>query len=233
MSESIPSLNILYQDEWMVAIDKPAGWLVHPASEPQDGDLVAMKVLRDQIGKRVFTIHRIDRPTTGVLLMGIDPDVSKKLHQALADHQMLKTYWAVIHGKPTHSEWECHEPIQKEPGKPIREAHTSFKLVETLKHPALSENNSLNEDQLSLVAATPHTGRFHQIRRHLLHLELPIIGDYRYGGIERCDTIGSTLDIGSRMLLMAKTLKLRHPVTGENITIEAPAPIEFSKCHFV
>ena len=85
MSESsTPSLNILYQDEWMVAIDKPAGWLVHPTSDPKDDDFVAMKVLRDQIGERVYTIHRIDRPTTGVLLMGIDREVSQSLHQALA-----------------------------------------------------------------------------------------------------------------------------------------------------
>ena len=233
MSESAQPLNILYQDEWMVAIDKPAGWLVHPATDPQEGDLVAMKILRDQIGKRVFTIHRIDRPTTGVLLMGIDPDVSKQLHQALADHKMQKTYWAVIHGNPEHSEWECHEPIQKEPGKPIREAHTSFKLVKTLKHPALIKNVNLDEEQLSLIAATPHTGRFHQIRRHLLHAGFPIVGDYRYGGIERCDTIGTTLNISSRMLLMAKSLKLQHPVTREDIIIEAPAPREFNQCQLV
>ncbi len=232
MSEiGTPSLSILYQDEWMVAIDKPAGWLVHPASEPQEDDLVAMKALRDQIGERVFTIHRIDRPTTGVLLMGIDPEISKSLHQALADHEMQKTYWAVIHGRPEHSEWECHAPIQKEEGKPIREAHTSFSLLETIKHPALTEANGFSENQLSLIEATPHTGRFHQIRRHLLEAKLPIVGDYRYGGIERCDALGSTLDIDSRMLLMAKRLSLKHPVSKEKITIEAPTPLEFDKCH--
>lgn len=232
MSESdTPSLNILYQDEWMVAIDKPAGWLVHPASEPQDDDLVAMKVLRDQIDKRVFTIHRIDRPTTGVLLMGTDREISQVLHKALADHQMQKTYWAVIHGRPTHSEWDCHEPIQKEPEKPIREAHTSFRLLDTIKHPALTDNHAFSESQLSLIEAVPHTGRFHQIRRHLLHAGFPIIGDYRYGGIERCDALGSSLEIGSRMLLMAKRLSFQHPVTQKQITIEAPTHPLFNRCY--
>ena len=229
LESAIPSLNILYQDQWMVAIDKPAGWLVHPASDPQDGDLVAMKVLRDQIGKRVYTIHRIDRPTTGVLLMGIDREVSQQLHQALADHQIQKTYWAIIHGKPQDSRWKCHEPIQKELGKPIREAHTSFKLLETIKHPALN-NNDFEINQLSLVAATPHTGRFHQIRKHLLDAGFPIIGDYRYGGIDRCDQLGEALDIGSRMLLTAKTLSFQHPVSGKQLTIESPVPEEFNKC---
>ncbi len=223
------SLDILYQDEWMVAVYKPAGWLVHPASEPQDGDLVAMKVLRDQIGKRVNTLHRIDRPTTGVLLMGTDPEVSTVLHHAFAAHEMQKTYWAVIHGKPPESTWDCTEPIQKEEGKPIRDAHTSFNLLETVRHPAL---NHLTEDRLSLIEATPHSGRFHQIRRHLLHAGFPIIGDYRYGGIERCDELGELLDIGSRMLLMAKKLKFIHPITKAPISIEAPTDPMFTKCFF-
>lgn len=155
---SPPTLKILYQDEWMVAVDKPAGWLVHPASEPQQGDLVAMKILRDQIGQRVNTIHRIDRPTTGVLLMGTNPEVSKALHHAFAAHEMTKTYWAVIHGRTPETDWECTEPIQKEPDKPIREARTSFRLLETVRHPNLSAQD---EDKLSLIEAVPHTGRFH------------------------------------------------------------------------
>lgn len=225
-----PSLNILYQDEWMVAIDKPAGWLVHPASDPQEGDLVAMKVLRDQIGERVYTIHRIDRPTTGVLLMGIDREISQALHQALADHQMQKTYWAIIHGRTPDTEWDCTQPIQKEPDKPIRDAQTSFQLLETVRHPALTNSPDIQEDKLSLIQATPHTGRFHQIRRHLLHTGFPIIGDYRYGGIERCDQLGTLLDTSSRMLLMAKKLAFKHPVTKSHVTIEAPTDPMFTKC---
>ena len=72
-------LDILYLDDWIVAIDKPAGYLVHPAEKPQEGDLVAMKILRDQIGKRVYNIHRIDRPTTGVVVFGIDRGAAREL----------------------------------------------------------------------------------------------------------------------------------------------------------
>ncbi len=226
---SPPALEILYQDEWMVAINKPAGWLVHPAAEPQPDDLVAMKILRDQIGKRVNTIHRIDRPTTGILLMGTDPEVSKTLHHAFANHQMKKTYWAAIQGSPSKPQWECSEPIQKEPHKPIRTAHTSFKLIKTISHPKLTQNPT-NNNHLSLIEAIPHTGRFHQIRRHLLHAGLPIIGDYRYGGIERCDHLGNLLDTGSRMLLMAKELHFTHPITNLQITIQAPPDPMFIKC---
>ncbi|MEZ7957473.1 MAG: pseudouridine synthase [Rubritalea sp.] len=225
---SQPSLKILYQDEWMVAVDKPAGWLVHPASEPQEDDLVAMKVLRDQIGKRVNTIHRIDRPTTGVLLMGVDPEISKALHHAFSAHKMKKTYWAVIHGRTPETEWACTEPIQKEADKPIREAHTTFRLLDTVRHPALT---NIDEDRLSLIEATPHSGRFHQIRRHLVHAGFPIVGDYRYGGIERCDQLGNLLETGSRMLLMAKRLEFIHPVTKQSILIEADTEPMFEKCY--
>jgi len=176
METDTPPLNILFQDEWLVAVDKPAGHLVHPADQPKEDDLVTMKILRDQIGRRVYNIHRIDRPTTGVLLFGIDQVVSKNLHQALERHEVKKTYWAVVNGKPDLKEWQCHEPIQKSESQPFRDAHTSFKVI--------------SQSELSLIEATPHSGRYHQIRRHLLHAGLPIVGDYRYGGIERCDQLG-------------------------------------------
>jgi tRNA pseudouridine65 synthase len=153
--------------------------------------------------------------------------VSKALHHAFAAHEMKKTYWAVIHGRTPEAEWDCTEPIQKESDKPIRDAHTSFRLLETVRHPTLS---NLDEDKLSLIAATPHSGRFHQIRRHLVHAGFPIIGDYRYGGIERCDQLGDLLGIGSRMLLMAKKLEFIHPVTKESVIIEADTDPMFEKC---
>ena len=207
-------LHIIYQDEYLVAIDKPAGHLVHPASTPQDDDLVAMKILRDQIGHRVHSIHRLDRPTSGVLLFGIEKDTARKLHKSLADHEFEKHYLAAVTGKPDQTHWHCNEPIQKEPAAPIREAHTVFQLLTSLDHP--------DAGTLSLIQATPHTGRFHQIRRHLIHHKLPIIGDYRYAGIERCDKLGSTLETGSRMLLQAHQLTITHPVTEEVMKFTAP-----------
>ena len=237
---SQPPLNILYQDDWLVAIDKPAGYLVHPTSDPQDGDLVAMKILRDQIGQRVHTIHRIDRPTSGVLLFGLEKKAAHKMHKALEHHDYEKTYWAVVRGQVPAESWECHEPIQKEEGAPIREAHTSFRLLRSRKVEALadiadiadialSDGREIN-DTLSLVEATPHSGRFHQIRRHLLHQGLPIVGDYRYAGIEVSDRLGSLLGTGTRMLLQAKSLSIDHPITGEKLTISAPVGKNFSRC---
>jgi len=205
-------LKILFQDESLVVIHKPAGHIVHPAEQPQAGDLVAMKILRDQIGVRVYNIHRIDRPTAGILLFGIDREVSKSLHQNLADGGMEKVYWAVVEGKPELPAWNCEAPIQKDADAPIRQAHTDFQVLKTVEH--------RSGKTISLIKAVPHTGRFHQIRRHLLDAGHPIIGDYRYAGISTSDTNGELLGTGTRMLLLAKSLTFKHPKTGETVHVE-------------
>ena len=176
-----------------------------------------MKILRDQIGVKVYNIHRIDRPTAGVLLFGIDREVSKTLHQNLADGAIEKVYWAVVEGKPKRPEWSCKAPIQKDASSPFREAHTDFQVLKTVEH--------RSGKTISLIKAVPHTGRFHQIRRHLLDGGHPIIGDYRYAGIAASDTNGKLLGTGTRMLLLAKSLTFRHPKTGEIVHAETTDPL--------
>lgn len=226
-------LTILYQDEWLVAIDKPAGHLVHPAEVPAEGDQVAMKILRDQLGQRVHTIHRLDRPTSGVLLFALQKKAAQKLHKALEVHDFDKSYWAVVQGKAPAERWECYEPIQKHEDAPVRDAHTTFEVLASQKVGALAnltEQLDGSGDVLTLIKATPHSGRFHQIRRHLKHEGIPIVGDYRYAGIETSDQLGSLLGTGTRMLLQAKSLTLNHPISGEEITFTAPVGAHFLKC---
>ena len=211
-------LNILYQDDTIVAVDKPAGQMVIPSDNPQPDDEVTMKILRDQIGKRVHPIHRLDRPTTGVLIFSTDRDVARELHLAFEQYRIEKKYLAIVVGHPRTDSWTCKEPIQKKEGELMRDGHTDFHLREKLKN------------GVSLVEAIPKTGRFHQIRRHLLHANHPIAGDYRYAGVERCDILGERLGTGTRMLLQAKSLSLMHPTTGEEILIEAPLDPSIERC---
>ena len=206
-------LDILYQDEWLVAVHKPAGHLVHPADDPQPDHLVAMKILRDFLGCHVFPIHRLDRPTCGVLLFGIDKLVATQLHKAFELHKTKKLYHAVVEGIPTVTQWSCSEPIQKAPGKPIRSALTEFKVL---------DSREVDQEFISLIEARPKTGRFHQIRRHLLHSGFPIVGDYRYVDIERCDVLSEKFDLNCRMLLQATSLTFTHPVTKEALTVSSP-----------
>ena len=226
-SQAESPLSILYEDEWLVAIDKPAGQLVHPADTPQEGDQVTMKILRDQIGKHVYTIHRLDRPTTGVLLFAKDQAVARPLHKALERHEFQKTYIAVCHGEAPESSWESHEPLQKSDDAPFKDAHTSFRTLHSYEHPALE---SLETSTLSLMEATPHTGRYHQIRRHLLLAGIPITGDYRHSGVEQSDLLGNLLGTGTRMLLQARKLQLTHPVTHDELTINAPVDSLIQRC---
>jgi len=206
-------LEILYQDEWLVVVNKPAGYLVHPAEDPQPDHLVMMKILRDHLGCYVYPIHRLDRPTCGVLLFGIDKQVAKKLHKAFELQQTQKVYHAVVPGIPAATQWSCSEPLQKETGKPLRSALTDFKVLDSTK---------IEQESMSLIEARPKTGRFHQIRRHLLHAGFPIVGDYRYHDIERCDILSEKFDLNQRMLLQAKTLTFTHPVTNESLTVSSP-----------
>jgi len=209
-------LTILYQDERVVAIDKPAGLLVHSTKEHSTAEWVVMKRLRDQLGRKVYPAHRLDRPTSGVLLFALDEETLAILHEAFTTREVRKTYLAVVDGVPPEA-WESHVPIEESAGEKEIAAHTTFELLQT-------------KAGVSLVKALPTTGRFHQIRRHLAGAGFPIVGDYRYGEIERNDELANLLGTGTRMLLQAKVLELKHPWTGESLRIEAPDDADFLRC---
>ena len=225
--ENTPPLRVLYEDQWLIAVDKPAGQMVHPADVPREDDQVTMKILRDQIGRHVFPIHRLDRPTTGVLLFAKDKVVARPLHLALEKHEFQKTYFAVIYGEHENIVWDCYEPLKKNENSPSKEAHTTFRVLKQYEHPALC---SLPTKVISLIEVLPHSGRYHQIRRHLLHVGTPIVGDYRYAGIGISDMLGECLGTGTRMLLQAKELKINHPVTHDELIIESPMDEFILKC---
>ncbi len=194
-----------------MAVDKPAGQLVHPADTPQADDQVTMKILRDQIGQEVEVLHRLDRPTTGVLLFGLNKLSSKKMRHAFERRLVQKTYWAVVHGVPENKKWISTTPLRKADDAPEQAAETHFRILE-----------NLSED-LTLLEASPVTGRYHQIRRHLKLAGLPIVGDFRYAGMELSHATSNRLNLNTRMLLQAKSLTFPHPISKEKITITAPA----------
>ncbi|MGJ8643936.1 MAG: pseudouridine synthase [Luteolibacter sp.] len=218
-------LQILFQDESLVAIDKPAGMIVHPGREPEETEWIAMKRLRDQLGKRVFPVHRLDRPTSGVLLFALDKQTASLTQQAFARREVVKSYLAIVTGC-TPTRWTCETPLKTNPEDDPLPAETSFERIAVTspgdipKHPELA---------LSLVKASPLTGRFHQIRRHLLEAGFPIVGDFRYAGMDSSFELGEILGIGTRMLLQAKSLKLIHPHSGEALKIESPDEAYFTK----
>lgn len=225
------TLQILYQDDGLVAVDKPAGILVHQTKPPEPNDQIAMKILRDQLGQKIYTIHRLDRPTSGILLFALSKASLRSMHDLFENRQVIKKYRAVVHGE-TPFNWQADTPLQRsetdEPfmvnlyGEP-RAALTHFKQIET--RPAGSFSNA-PELEVSIVEATPHTGRYHQIRQHLQLAGHPIVGDYLYGDMEHNTRVSEQIG-HTRMMLRATELRFIHPETQEKITIHAPASPDF------
>jgi tRNA pseudouridine65 synthase len=219
-------LRILHLDDHLVAIDKPAGMIVHPGRDEEDAEWVAMKRVRDELGQQVYVLHRLDRPTSGVLLFARDKATCALVQQCFERRQVEKTYLAVVDGITAPS-WCCETPLRKSPEEPPLSARTDFARLQVADAGSFPGNSQLG---ISLVKARPFTGRYHQIRRHLQEEGYPIVGDYRYAGKDRSDELGALLGTGTRMLLQAKVLELRHPCTGEPLRIEAPDDPDFLRC---
>lgn len=211
-------LAILYRDDFLVAIDKPAGMMVHPAANSPDDEPSAMKRLRDQIGQRVFPVHRLDRPTSGVLLFALDKKSASIVQQAFERREVVKTYLAIVCGN-VPEKWICDSPLAADTDDRLLPARTSFERLASINaEPGLV---------LSLVKAVPTTGRFHQIRRHLLEAGHPIVGDFRYAGMDRSFRLGEILGTGTRMFLHATTLKTIHPKSEAPLLIESQMASDF------
>lgn len=220
-------LEIIYQDEWLVAVNKPAGWLVHRSWLDRKEKVVVMQTVRDQIGQHVFTAHRLDRPTSGVLLMGLSSDVGRLLAQQFEQHQIRKTYHAVLRGWLNESgtlDYPLVEELDKiadkfatEPRGP-QPAVTDYQLLAHVEMPVAISRYATS--RYSLVEMQPRTGRKHQLRRHMAHLRHPIIGDTTHGDLRQNRGAASHFGM-DRLMLHASALSLNHPVTGEPLMIRA------------
>jgi tRNA pseudouridine65 synthase len=217
-------LQIVYQDDHIIAINKPHGLLVHRSSIANDAKEFALQMLRDQIGRHVSPVHRLDRKTGGLLLFAFEKDVEIALHQQFQNGQVQKKYLAILRGhSPDHQEIDY--PLAKENGT-IQEAFTSFI---TLNRAELDIPFGKHEtSRYSLVEATPTTGRMHQLRRHFAHIFYPIIGDRKHGCNKQNRLFKEQWDM-TTMLLHASELKFKHPVTGEIVALTADIGDEFRR----
>lgn len=220
-------LEILYQDEWLVAVNKPSGWLVHRSWLDRHETVFVMQTVRDQIGQHVFTAHRLDKPTSGVLLMGLSSEVGRLLSLQFEQHQMQKTYHAVVRGWLENSgtlDYPLVEELDKIADRHATEARaaqpavTDYQLLATVEMPV--GIGRYPTSRYSLVEMAPKTGRKHQLRRHMSHLRHPIIGDSAHGDLRQ--NRGAAEHFGAnRLMLHASSLALTHPVTGEPLLIRA------------
>jgi tRNA pseudouridine65 synthase len=228
-------LDIIYQDEHLVAINKPAGLLVHRSAIDRHATEFALQTVRDQIGQTVYPVHRLDRPTSGALVFALSPASARSLAQEFADSRVKKTYLAVVRGTPP-DEITVHHALKEEldeksdrmarTDKEPQVAETHITKLTTFEFPVAVDK--FPTSIYSLVRAHPKTGRKHQIRRHLRHLGHPIIGDVTYGSGKHNRFFRESLQT-ERLLLACTGLAFIHPVRNEFVEIQAPLADDFRR----
>ena len=225
-------LDILYRDDSLVAIHKPSGLLVHRSPIDRHETRFAIQLTRDQIGQRVYPVHRLDKPTSGVLLFALDSDTARRLTEQFTQGQVQKTYLAVVRGYlpisgiidyPLIEELDAIADADADTNKPAQAAVTHYRCLATTELPfAIGRYAST---RYSLAELQPKTGRKHQLRRHLKHIFHPIVGDTTHGDGKHNAFFRQQFAC-QRLLLHAQTLTLPHPHTHSLLTLHAPPPAD-------
>ena len=215
-------LEIIYQDEVMVVINKPTGLLVHRSPIAADASEFAIQVLRDQLGQKVYPVHRLDRKTSGLLVFALNEEVNKHLQMAFMNRKIDKKYVALVRGFITEK-GTIDYALTNEAGK-VQDALTHFKLLQQFEIEI--PNGKFTTARFSLVEVEPETGRMHQIRKHFAHIFHPIIGDRPHGCNKQNKLFLEKWGMNS-MLLHASELTFKHPVSDQEMTFEARLPADF------
>jgi 23S rRNA pseudouridine1911/1915/1917 synthase len=220
--------TIAYEDDHLLVIDKPAGLVVHPARGHREGTLAQLLGSVAAGGpdpQRAGIVHRLDRDTSGLLVVARSDEAHRRLQRALAERKIVREYIALVHGRPPARTGTIEAPIGRDPrvrtrmtvdGVNPREARTHFEIERSL-------------GSFTLLRLHLDTGRTHQIRVHLAHAGFPIVGDQVYAGRRRLPagcppTLAAALAAFPRQALHAVSLKLEHPLSGKPMAWEAPVP---------
>jgi len=230
-TESVPiHLPVLYRDNRFIAIHKPSGLLVHRTPLDKKETQFAIQLLRDQIGQQVTPCHRLDRPTSGILIFAFDPEAHSALSIAFQEKRVSKTYQAIVRGFAPESGVIEH-PLRKFEDNDARiksettqDTRTVFTRLSKTELPVPIHHYSAT--RYSLVELRPETGRRHQLRRHLAHINCPIIGDTRYGDCVHNIAFRQRYGI-QRLFLAATEVTFQHPFSREMVNIQAPLASDF------
>lgn len=228
-------LPIIYRDEYLVAINKPGGLLVHRSEIDRHETRFAMQLLRDQIGQMVYPIHRLDKPTSGVLVFALSPEIAQQLGDIFTRHALTKTYVALVRGfapeqgiidHPLVEELDKYTDKKARADKPAQAAITEFKTLAQIEFPFSIDKYPCT--RYSLVQCTPQTGRKHQIRRHMKHISYPIIGDAKHGKGQHNRFFQENFACDGLMLASTE-MQFIHPITSETLTLTAPLAPKFTR----
>ena len=207
-----------------MAIDKPSGLVVHRSAQARDS-VNCIALLRRQLGRFVFAVHRLDRGASGVLVFALDREAGQLLSAAFAERQVEKQYVALVRGF-VPEEGLIDSPLADPGGAGPQPAETRFTRLATVELPHAVRPHPTA--RYSLIRAEPLTGRTHQLRRHLAHIRHPIVGDVNHGDGHH-NRLFRRLFGSRRLLLHASRLTLPHPSTRDRLVIEAPLPEELRR----
>ncbi|MGZ3699060.1 MAG: pseudouridine synthase [Bdellovibrionota bacterium] len=212
------NFRILYQDEHLVAIDKPAGYHVHPPEDPRHGAaraFVALSLLRKQLDQYLYPVHRLDRATSGVLLFALSKDSAAALQRSFQEGLVKKTYFAVARGWISEARLIDHALKNDER---VYEAQTEVDPLARMELP--SPVGRYETARYTLLKASPRTGRMHQIRRHCDSISHPLVGDSVYGDGAHNRFFKEKLKLPG-LFLKAYALRFPHPVSGAEIRLHS------------
>lgn len=222
-------LDILFEDEYLIAVNKPAGLLVHPSWIAPRGTPNLASMLKAYFdGASPYTIHRLDRPTSGVILFAKNKEVAQQMNLQFAERKVDKTYLCMVRGYTDEQgviDYPLKEQLDKiadkyaDQDKPAQEAVSRYRRLATveLDMPV----GRYEQSRYSLVEVKPETGRKHQIRRHMKHIFHPIAGDTKHGDNKHNKALRQHYDL-QRLMLMAREIRFEHPITQSAMQICAP-----------
>ena len=220
---------VLYRDETLLAVNKPAGVPVHGSKILADRPETLLSLVRAQTGKLVHTAHRLDRPVSGVMALALNRETLASLGKAFEQRQVRKYYLAVVRGWP-QNEGTISHPLQpprdeRSAQSPARPATTHFERIAKVEIPV--PVHPYPASRYSLLALRPESGRRHQLRRHMKHISHHLIGDTTYGRGEHNRIFRESYGC-ERLLLHAWSLRFSHPSTHQDMYFEAPLDPVFS-----
>lgn len=224
-------MKIIYQDDYFFAIDKPAGYFVHPpelSPYPVPKEKICLYHLRKAMKQDVFPVHRLDAPTSGVLLFAMSKPATRELSQLFMNRQLTKTYHAVVRGY-TETTGQINIPLEIDDEGNAVDALTNYRTLKTLELP-IPVGKKYPTSRYSLIEVQPITGRWHQIRRHFDRIAHPLIGDIEHGDTYHNRFFRDELKI-SGLCLKALRIDLIHPWTHQSLSIQSPPCDKWNKLY--
>jgi tRNA pseudouridine65 synthase len=229
----LETLPVLYRDEFLVAVHKPSRLLVHRSDIDRHETRFALQIVRDQLGCKVYSVHRLDKGTSGVLVFALQPEAGQVLTAQFEAQQVVKNYLAVVRGYPPEA-GEIDHPLTRirddyewkgeQMEADTQAALTRYKRLATVELDAAVDKYP--SSRYALVELEPMTGRRHQLRRHLKHISHPIIGDSTYGKGRHNRFFQQAFGC-QRMLLASVSLTVTHPASKQPLTLVAPLADDF------